>query len=47
MLILYYIDSTVVALTKDESEFKMYIVQSISNLLFYNFVFHRFNDLRL
>ena len=30
MLILCYIDSTVAALTKDESEFKMYIVQSIS-----------------
>ena len=31
MLILYYIDSTVAALTMDESEFKIYIVQSISN----------------
>ena len=31
MLILYYIDSTIAALTKDESEFKMYIMQSISN----------------
>ena len=30
MLILCFIDSTVSALTKDESEFKMYIVQSIS-----------------
>ena len=47
MLILSYIDSTVAALTKDESEFKMYIVQSISNWLCYNFVFHRFNDVRL
>ena len=31
MLILYYIDSTVAALTMDEAEFKIYIVQSISN----------------
>ena len=31
LLILYYIDSTVAALTMDEAEFKIYIVQSISN----------------
>ena len=31
MLILGYTDSTVYALTYDESEFKMYILQLISN----------------